>query len=58
MLAVISVLLVGVVTFLFDVVAGDLAGTIAGGLAFVVAAAVWILVWRTGRHSRRRHAEG
>lgn len=54
MLAVISVLLVGVVAFLFDVVWGRVPALVAGGIALMIAIAAWLAVLRISRRSLRR----
>ena len=53
-LIVLAVVLAGTILFIFDVVAGRLAGVIAGGVAAVALLVIWTVLPSVVRPSRRR----
>lgn len=53
-LVVLAVVLVGTILFIFDVVAGRLAGVIAGGVAAAALLVIWTILPSVVRPSRRR----
>ncbi|GGD39630.1 hypothetical protein GCM10010915_20510 [Microbacterium faecale] len=56
-LAIVSVLLAGVVGFVFDVVIGGASGWIAGSVLAAIAVVTWVLVPVTVRTVRRKRAD-
>lgn len=56
-LAIVSVLLAGVVGFVFDVVVGGSSGWIAGSVLAAIAVVTWVLVPVTVRTVRRKRAD-